>query len=70
MIHSTQRGHKIEYINNKWVYADDGTTTKIQRPCIKCGRLPTKEGYDACIGHVKGAESVCCGHGATNKIIR
>ena len=25
--------------------------------------MPTKEGYDACLGHIDGAKSACCGHG-------
>lgn len=25
--------------------------------------MPTKEGYDACIGYVEGVKSACCGHG-------
>lgn len=33
------------------------------RPCKRCGRMPTKEGYDACLGYIKGAKSACCGHG-------
>jgi len=32
-------------------------------PCPRCGKARTPEGYDACIGHVPGAASVCCGHG-------
>ena len=25
--------------------------------------MPTKEGYDACLGFIEGAKSACCGHG-------
>jgi hypothetical protein len=25
--------------------------------------MPTKEGYDACLGYIEGAKSACCGHG-------
>ena len=28
------------------------------------GTHPTKEGYDACLGHIDGAIHACCGHGA------
>ena len=26
-------------------------------------KKPTPEGHDACIGHIDGAVSACCGHG-------
>jgi len=35
-------------------------------PCSRCGELPTVEGYDACLGSIKGAEGACCGHGINN----
>ncbi len=38
---------------------------EIARPCPRCGRMPTPEGYDACLGHIPGAISACCGHGVT-----
>ena len=31
--------------------------------------MPTKEGYDACLGHVKGAKSACCGHGVEESYV-
>ncbi|MGB9937302.1 MAG: hypothetical protein ACPK7O_06240 [Methanobacterium sp.] len=34
-----------------------------ERPCIKCGKYPTREGYDACLGELPGVEFACCGHG-------
>lgn len=58
-----KRGHKIIYKNNIWVYADTEEDIEKERPCIKCGKMPTKEGYDACLGYIKNATSVCCGHG-------
>ena len=33
------------------------------RSCKRCGRLPTKEGYDNCLGYIKGVIAACCGHG-------
>ncbi|MFA7218065.1 MAG: hypothetical protein WC057_05640 [Dehalococcoidales bacterium] len=60
---SHKRGHEIIYKNNEWVYADNGESANIERPCIKCGCMPTKEGYDACLGYIEGATSACCGHG-------
>lgn len=29
----------------------------------KGGRMPIKEGYDACLGYIDGVKSACCGHG-------
>jgi hypothetical protein len=56
------RGHDIEYLNG-WVYSDTKEPIKKERPCNKCGQLPTNEGYDACLGYIKGIKSACCGHG-------
>lgn len=64
MVTSHSRGHLIEYVNNRWVYADNGVPIENEnRCCTRCHRLPTKEGFDACLGHVPGATSACCGHG-------
>jgi len=37
--------------------------------CPVCGKQQTAEGYDACIGHIPGAISACCGHGAANPYV-
>ena len=63
MITAYNRGHLIKYVNSAWVYVDTGTTIDIDRPCTRCGRSATTEGYDACLGHIQGATSACCGHG-------
>lgn len=64
---SYSRGHLCEYRDGKWVYFDNGYSVGNKvRPCKKCGRMPTPEGYDACLGYIQGATSACCGHG-TNK---
>lgn len=68
MQRSYNRGHPIVWLNNRWVYED----TKLpldDRPCKRCGQQPTKEGYDACLGHIDGATSACCGHGVTKSIL-
>jgi hypothetical protein len=31
-------------------------------PCVKCGKLPTKEDHDACLGTLPGVIDTCCGH--------
>ena len=59
-VKSSQRGHTIVF-QDIWRY-EDGKPATIERPCVRCGRMPIK-GRDACVGHVPGASSVCCGHG-------
>lgn len=60
---SYQRGHPIIWQSGKWVYEDDSSPITEERSCIRCGKMPTIEGYDACLGHIEGASSACCGHG-------
>lgn len=69
MITAYTRGHLIKYIDSEWIYADDKSNAKLERPCVGCGKMPTPEGYDTCIGYVKDAESVCCGHGISDPIL-
>lgn len=62
--HTFKRGHKIIYsVPKSWIYADTGESILIERPCKKCGKMPTKEGYDACLGYIPSVKSACCGHG-------
>lgn len=63
MVTSYARGHKIYFDKFTWRYVDNDNQLDEQRPCARCGRPPTPEGYDACIGYVPGAASACCGHG-------
>lgn len=59
------RGHEV-YFNTKeqrWKYTDTDEVADYDRPCKRCGKLPTTQGYDACMGHIKGAKNACCGHG-------
>lgn len=61
------RGHEIELVGSGFVYSD--TKEKVsetwgQRECGYCGLHNTPEGYDGCIGEVKGAINACCGHGS------
>ena len=49
----------------RWMYSDTKTICDDNRPCKRCGRLPTKEGYDACLGYIEGTMSACCGHGVS-----
>jgi hypothetical protein len=42
----------------------------VQRtPCVKCGKLPSKENHDACLGTLPGVIDACCGHGVTEAYI-
>lgn len=65
MIKSHVRGHEIywDQENNIWRYCDTGEDIEIERLCKKCGKFPTNDGYDACLGHIEGATHACCGHG-------
>lgn len=63
MINSYSRGHKIYYDGKDWRYIDNNEVVNNMRPCKRCGKIPTKEGYDACLGHIDGVISACCGHG-------
>lgn len=68
MITGHARGHKLFYDGHAWRYKDTTGLFDDSRPCKRCGKHPTKEGYDACKGFVKGKESVCCGHGVSAEI--
>lgn len=63
MITGYSRGNPIFYINDIWVYEDGMPLENEERPCVKCGKMPTPEGYDACLGYIEGVSSSCCGHG-------
>ena len=69
MVKSYSRGHEIYFLDSKWKYTDNNKPLKEIRSCKKCGKIPTKEGFDACLGYIEGATSACCGHGITEKII-
>ena len=64
MVKSYSRGHEIFFDGSIWRYCDnDNPLDSEERPCKRCGKMPTAEGYDACLGHIEGAVSACCGHG-------
>jgi len=70
MIYSYTRGWKIIWDKDEWIYADTGESADIERPCKRCGRPPTKEGYDACLGKIPGARNACCGHGVEKAYVQ
>jgi hypothetical protein len=69
MITAYKRGHKVYRDGADWRYVDDNTLIANERPCARCGKTPTPEGYDACLGYIKGAISACCGHGMESPIL-
>jgi hypothetical protein len=69
MVTGFSRGNPIKYINNIWQYEDGVPLDREERPCTRCGRMPNKDGSDACLGYIEGATSGCCGHGKENGYI-
>jgi len=71
--HSFVRGYPVgyDYQGKVWRYLDNGVDVKKlpRRPCPKCGKMPTPEGYDACLGYIPGAVAACCGHGVEEAYI-
>ena len=63
MVTAYSRGWNIYYDGTNWLYCDNDKICDDSRPCKRCGRLPTKEGYDACLGYMESVKSACCGHG-------
>ncbi|WP_427340876.1 hypothetical protein [Caloranaerobacter sp. DY30410] len=63
------RGHLCEWNGTEWVYSDTKESIKNERPCARCGKMPTTEGYDQCLGYIEGAVSACCGHGVEEGFI-
>ncbi len=59
------RGYEIFFDekDNMWKYCDSHDSSKHKRACKRCGRIPLKGGYDACLGKIEGVKHACCGHG-------
>ena len=70
MAKAWHRGHEVSYDwdTRRWTYAD-GVPTIVERPCVRCGRMPTPDGHDACLGVIPGASSACCGHGVVEGFV-
>ncbi len=66
MILSLKRGHQIKFAYNQWRYSDNKENIDTERPCVRCEEMPTKEGYDHCLGCIPGIRFACCGHGKDN----
>jgi hypothetical protein len=58
---------------DQWLWCDNNQPTgwgnDCKRECPACNKPPTSEGYDACLGHIKGADYACCGHGVEDGYI-
>ena len=65
VVRGWKRGHRIiyDFVTRIWKYEDNGEPASVQRTCIRCNKLPTVEGHDACLGTIPDVEYACCGHG-------
>jgi hypothetical protein len=79
MVHSYVNGHRVFFYKDseeiryedEEVYDTFKSTDKPNfRPCPKCGKLPTKEGHDDCLGNLPGVMFACCGHGVKKGYIK
>lgn len=65
---ATIYGHAVYWHDGdarfRYLDTDEPVDVSPPRPCPFCHQIPTPEGYDACLGYVPGALSVCCGHGS------
>lgn len=66
MATSYDRGWKTYFDGEVWRYSDNDEFCNGTRSCFRCGRKPTPEGYDACLGKIDGIKFACCGHGVTS----
>jgi hypothetical protein len=65
-ITSYSRGWEIYYDGKDWRYSDNNQIHDDSRPCKRCGRMPTADGHDACLGYIDDAIAACCGHGVAD----
>ena len=65
-------GHLAYYDTDAkvWRYADTDEVANEDRPCVRCGRMPTSEGHDACLGTLPGVKYACCGHGVRKGYVK
>ena len=68
------RGNPVYSMSNsdKFYYYEDDTETGPDniKPCVRCGRMPTTDGHDACLGTIPGIRNACCGHGLDDPYIQ
>jgi len=71
VVKTYSRGWPIILLDGEWVWEDSLIRIdEKEKPCKRCGKMPTEEGYDACLGYIEGYESACCGHGVGPKYVR
>ena len=63
--HSTWNGNPTTWNEKAGRWELDGSTTH----CPVCSRDQNEDGSDACLGHIPGAISACCGHGSANPYV-
>ena len=68
-VRSHKRGWEIVWMGGGWVYSDDNSLCDVERPCIRCGQMPTVEGHDACLGEMEDVMFACCGHGVNDPFV-
>lgn len=56
--------------DKRWEYAYNDAGQLVHSKCKHCGKPPTPEGYDACIGELPGVLHACCGHGVEDGMVR
>ena len=69
---SYERGYEVLFdidTVGKGIYADTGEEVTLNRPCKRCGKEPTLEGHDACLGELPGVKFACCGHGKEGYVV-
>lgn len=76
-VSSYHRGHKVIALkDSKGVYSDwrylDGSSLKKEgdRPCVRCGKMPTEKGHDPCISDLPNTKYACCGHGVEDGYVK
>lgn len=67
-VKSYTRGHAVETIDGIWCFSDTKEPCReeekeFKRPCKHCGKSPTEDSHDACLGNLIGVRNACCGHG-------
>lgn len=67
------RGHEVyyDYDKEEWLYSDDNTSAKVDRPCKRCGHSPNEKGHDYCLSDLgDNVSNACCGHGISTPYIQ
>lgn len=65
-------GHGYYNDGKNWRYIDNKEIVNAasERPCKKCGHMPTSDGDDYCIANLPGVMNACCGHGTAEGYVQ